>query len=249
MSPALRPRMAATRWRGVTGPQVAGRIREAYRRRVSRGLDSRQGLGDPAAAFIHRARLRAAVVLLHAHGIVSLGGLRIVDLGCGDGALLRDAIRLGADPRMLLGVDMLHERVDQARARTPGAPLVRADAGRLPVKDGAVDVALAFTLFSSITDEATRLAIAREAMRILGPGGLLVVYDFWLNPFNRDVRPLTAGDLRRLFAGRRLDLRRVTLAPPLTRATARRAPVLARLLERLPLLRSHYLAAVTKEIA
>lgn len=229
----------------MTGPEAAARTRRAYRERAERGIDQRYADSDPANRFLVRGRQQAVLAALHRHGITSLAGKRVLDVGCGDGAGLREAAVLGADG-LLVGVDLLAERISQAGRRTPGAPLVVGDAAALPLRSGAVDLALAFTLLSSVIEPEARAAAAREMMRVLRPGGLLLVYDFWLNPLNRNVRPLGAGELRRLFPGLTVDIRRLTLAPPLARLLAGRLEWLCRLLERLPPLRSHLLTAVAR---
>lgn len=230
----------------MTRPDVAERIRDAYARRAQRGIDARHDPAGPAARYIHETRERALLSLLRRHGFLELGRLRILDIGCGEGASLRALLRLGATPAGVAGVDLLRERVMGARSLPAPVAVCVADAGALPFADGTVDLALAFTLLSSIPDAEARARAAREAVRVLRPGGMLVVYDFWINPLNRDVRPLRARELRRLFAGCHLDMQRVTLAPPLVRVLARRCRWACAALDRLPWLRTHYLTAVRK---
>jgi hypothetical protein len=60
-------------------------------------------------------------------------------------------------------------------------------------------------------------------LRVLRPGGRILWYDFFRNnPTNPNVRGVGAAEIRALFPGRRIELRRVTLAPPL--AGWRRSP-------------------------
>lgn len=101
---------------------------------------------------------------------------------------------------------------------------------------------------SSVLDGETRRRIAAETLRILRPGGLLVWYDFIWNPLNRDVRGLRLGEIRALYPGCALDVRRVTLAPPLLRPLARLSMRLCRVVEAVPFLRSHYLIGVRKSV-
>jgi SAM-dependent methyltransferase len=184
--------------------------------------------------------------MLRRHHLMPLAERRVLDVGCGDGSVLRDLVRYGASPRYLEGVDLLPERIRRARELSPGIRFSVGDAQALPYPDGAFDLTLAFTLLSSVIDGGGRRRVAEEAMRVLRPGGALLLYDFWLNPGNPDVRPLRAGEIRRLFSGHEIDLRRVTLAPPITRAVARWSWLLCEVLEKVPVLRTHYLAAVIK---
>lgn len=199
-----------------------------------------------AERYLHRTRDEALLALLRRHGCARLGELRILELGCGEGSLLRSLLHYGADEGRLDGIDLASAAVRQARAALPGARLSVADAAALPYRTGIFDLALAFTAFSSICHREARRRTAAEALRVLRPGGLLVVYDFWVNPLNRQVRPLRAGELRALFAPRPAEMESVTLAPPIVRALGGR-PALCRPLERLPFLHSHLLAAVVKE--
>jgi hypothetical protein len=64
------------------------------------------------------------------------------------------------------------------------------------------------------------------------------------NPRNRDVRGIRRREIAALFPDCRLELRRVTLAPPVARWLAPRAPLFVRLLGAIPLLRTHYLGAL-----
>jgi ubiquinone/menaquinone biosynthesis C-methylase UbiE len=222
-------------------------IREAYRRRAARGADDRYALTDPANLYLYQRRERDLLALLRRRHLLPLAGQRILDIGCGSGDVLRDLVRFGATPALLEGIDLLPERIDAARERSAAAINFRAgDATALPCKDASFDVALQFTLLSSVVDGAARRAVCRETLRVLRPGGTVIIYDFTWNPRNRDVRGVGAGELRRLYEGCAVDARRVTLAPPISRRLARLSFTLCRALEALPPLRSHLLAAVRK---
>lgn len=197
-----------------------------------------------AERYIHTSRDRGLLALLARHGVVDLGAQRIVELGCGEGALLRTLLHHGANAATLDGVDLSTDRV--RRARASGADVGVADIAGLPYRDGAFDLAFAFTVLSSMLDTAARRRAANEALRVLRPAGLLVVYDFWTNPLNRRVHPMTSRELRSLFVPHALEAERVTLAPPIVRLL-RGSAALCTPLERLPWLRTHLLAAVVKE--
>ena len=208
-----------------------------------------QGLYDqftPAERYIHHTRDEALLALLRRHGYASLAGHRVLELGCGEGAFLRTLLHYGAESRLVDGLDLRAVRVAAARRRSPGARLSAADGAALPYRDGVFDLVFSLTFLSSVRDHAPRRRAATEALRVLRAGGMLVVYDFWTNPLNRRVRPLPGAELRRLFAPRPMEIERVTLAPPIVRVLGGRT-ALCRPLERLPFLRTHLLAAVTKE--
>ena len=229
----------------VPGDEAA-RVRKVYAERAKRGLEARYEYWRPANLFTFQTRERDLLRLLDRTELLPLSGCRVLDAGCGDGSVLRDLMRFGADPADLLGFDLLPDRIDRARELLPGARLEVGDARSLPVPDGSIDLVLAFTLLSTVLDDSVRGEIAAEMLRVARPGGYIVLYDFWINPFNRQARPVKREDVRRLFPGRAVSFRPTTLAPPLVRALAPRPGgwLVCSLLEVIPLLKTHFLAAV-----
>jgi SAM-dependent methyltransferase len=224
----------------------ADRVRAAYARRAELGLDARYEYWRPANLFIYQARERAMISVMGKAGALSLDRKRVLDVGCGDGSVLRDMLRYGASPNDLHGIDLLPDRVERARALTPGAHIDCADARHLPHETGEFDLVLGFTLLSSVRDASARQQVASEMSRVARSGGLVLVYDFWLNPTNRHVHALRRSEVRALFHGRDVEFKSTTLAPPIVRALTR-APggwIACTGLDMLPFLRTHYIAAV-----
>jgi len=224
----------------------AQRVREAYARRAARGLDARYDYWRRENLFIYQARERAMMDLLRKANMLPLTGRRVLDVGCGDGAVLRDIMRYGATVKDLHGVDLLADRVERARTLTPGAHIEVADAQGLNYEDGAFDLVLGFTLLSSVMEPEARARVASEMRRVTRHGGVVLLYDFWTNPFNKDVRPLKQDEVRMLFPEQRIDFQRTTLAPPLVRLLTK-VPggwLACSWLDMLPFLRTHYVAAV-----
>jgi hypothetical protein len=73
---------------------------------------------------------------------------------------------------------------------------------------------------------------------------LILWYDFWLNPTNKQTRGIRPPEIRRLFPGCGFEFHRITLAPPLARRIVPISWLLAALLEKLKLLNTHYLVAI-----
>ena len=142
-------------------------------------------------------------------------GLRVIDVGCGPGALTAELVRLvGADA--VTAVDPSEPFVEAARERNPKARVVRASAEALPFADGAFDAALAQLVVHFMADPVAGL---REMGRVTRAGGLVAacVWDhaggrgplsaFWdaahaLDPDAADESELPGareGDLSRLF--------------------------------------------------
>jgi hypothetical protein len=62
-------------------------------------------------------RQRAMIAQLGMQGIHLLNGLAVIEVGCGNGGNLLEFLEFGAEPRRLVGNELLAERVDSFRAR------------------------------------------------------------------------------------------------------------------------------------
>ncbi|BCW95301.1 MAG: class I SAM-dependent methyltransferase [Fimbriimonadales bacterium] len=112
------------------------------------------------------ARRRLALALLTAHLPEVCG--RILDAGCGTGALLSDLHTRGWQA---IGVDLAREALCLARRR--GAfPVVQARLEALPLRSESVQVAFALDVLEHLPDERPAL---RELYRVLQGGGYLIV--------------------------------------------------------------------------
>jgi SAM-dependent methyltransferase len=189
--------------------------------------------------------MRAA---LQRAGLWPLAGRRVLDVGCGSGRVLAGLQAWGARPADLVGVDLLPERAAAARRNYPEIDFRRANAERLDFADASFHLVLVFTVFSSILDPGMAANVAAEIRRVCAPGGGVLWYDFrYDNPRNPHVRGVGKGDAAALFPGWRLDLRSLTLLPPLARRLGRFTPRLYPALSRVPFLRTHYLGVLGKE--
>ncbi|HEU4978108.1 MAG TPA: glycosyltransferase [Solirubrobacteraceae bacterium] len=209
---------------------------------AKRAAWSRENPGNQRiAADLHDA-IEARLRRLGAH---PADGHRLLDVGCGHGDLLAWLHARGAPAERLHGVDLVDERLAAARRALPAAAIVQADARALPFGAGTMDAVVLSTVLSSVLAPRDRAAIAAEALRVLRPGGVALVYDARLpNPANARVRAIGRRELRRLFPGCEISACSLTLLPPLARhlgaATGTAYPALARVAP----LRSHLLAAV-----
>jgi ubiquinone/menaquinone biosynthesis C-methylase UbiE len=198
-------------------------------------------LDRPANLFLRQGQERALLRSLREAGLLPLSGRRILEVGCGAGNWLDTFERFGARRQDLAGIDLDAGRAAAAASRLPGADILAGDASRLPWEPGRFDLVLQSTVFTSILDPGMRERVAAEMLRVLSPGGAILWYDFFMNnPANPNVRGVGRGEIRRLFPGCRIALRRVTLAPPVARRVAPISWTLATLLEAVPFLRTHY---------
>jgi SAM-dependent methyltransferase len=97
------------------------------------------------------------------------GGLRVLDVGCGPGALTAELVRrLVADA--VSAVDPTEAFVAAARERRPGVDVRRAAAEELPFADGTFDAAVAQLVVHFMADPVAGL---REMGRVTRPGGVV----------------------------------------------------------------------------
>ncbi|TMS00466.1 class I SAM-dependent methyltransferase [Nonomuraea basaltis] len=141
------------------------------------------------------------------------GDERLLDLGCGRGAvLLMAAQRL--DKGRATGIDRWRskdqsgngEQVTRANAEAEGVSdrveLVRGDMRDLPFADGTFDVIVSSQAIHNIPDAGGREQAVREAHRVLRPGGLMLIADFQHTPaYETTLRGLGVVDVRRRDAG------------------------------------------------
>jgi ubiquinone/menaquinone biosynthesis C-methylase UbiE len=174
-----------------------------------------------------------------------LVGKGILEIGCGNGAVLNEYSFFGAASSRLFGIDLLSDRIQIAHADLPKLPLSCADAQYLPYRSNSFDLVLQYTVFSSILDMKVKMQIAQEILRVIRkPGGLILWYDFWINPTNPQTHGIRPAEIRALFPQCSFTFRKITLAPPISRLLAPGFWFFCLLLENLRILNTHYLVAI-----
>lgn len=155
--------------------------------------------------FLEKPALRAAIALAGPRS-----DDRVLDVGTGSGALLRELARSGTRAAEVVGVDASARMLERARSAGPPREwrLQQADARRLPFADERFSLVFAAYVLNVLSDEDGKAAL-REAHRVLAPGGRLVVVSP-VEPSSPLARPyrwlaeLLPRRLPRLFAGIRL---------------------------------------------
>ena len=221
------------------------RIRAAYSRRKDVGLYSWYNPGQ--LLNIHE-RERRLLALLRDYGCEDLKSKKLLEIGCGNGHWLREFIKWGAQPKNVTGIDLLDDRVAEAKQLCPSeVKIERGSAAKLEFCNEDFDLILQSMVFTSVLDPSLKQQIASEMIRVVKPEGLILWYDYHVNnPWNNDVRGVKRREINRLFPSCRIELWRITLAPPLARWIAPRSWLLACLLEKIPLLCTHYLGVIRK---
>jgi cyclopropane fatty-acyl-phospholipid synthase-like methyltransferase len=144
-----------------------------------------------AAVFVHTTRTGKFAVWAELLDRLELkGDERLLDIGCGRGAvLLMAAERL---PRgRAVGVDLWSttdqsgnaEQVTRQNAALEGVAerveLHTADMRQLPFDDGSFDVVVSSLAIHNVPGAGERARALREAARVLKKGGKLVIADIW----------------------------------------------------------------------
>jgi ubiquinone/menaquinone biosynthesis C-methylase UbiE len=197
------------------------------------------------------AAIRAEVFahLLRLAGPEFSGTGAILDDGCGTGWWLRSLVEAGVEPGRLHGIDLQPGRVTAAREAAPGAEIQVGDARNLRLPDESFTVVLQLTLLSSLGSHRAMREALGEGMRVLAPGGLLLVYEPRVpNPLNRNTILLRDEDLDAAGLTPRQQVS-LTVVPALARRLGRRTQERYERLARLPFLRTHRLVAYRASVS
>jgi len=225
----------------------ARRIREVYKQRKIGHKTVNVTPMDLRGRYAIHEREELLLRVFRSQGLTTLAGLKILDVGCGAGALLGRLFDYGAEPENCFGVDLIEERLLFAKHLRPNINFILGSGAQLPLPSESFDFVFQFLLFTSVLDAEIKRSIAAEILRTLRRGGRFIWYDFaYDNPQNADVKGIARGEIQKLLPACRLNFWRLTLAPPLGRLAARVSPFLYRALSQIPLLRTHYLCVAEK---
>jgi ubiquinone/menaquinone biosynthesis C-methylase UbiE len=146
----------------------------------------------PAPAFIgpfldsnFRRMMQPPATIIRRSGIAQ--GMHVLEVGCGSGAFTTFVARavglegkvyaLDIEPKMLA---QLARKLQQPEHQDiKNIELVQGSAYALPFKENALDLAYMITVLQEIPDP---LRACREIERVLKPGGILAVTEFWFDP-------------------------------------------------------------------
>jgi ubiquinone/menaquinone biosynthesis C-methylase UbiE len=146
------------------------------------------------------------------------GPERVLDVGCGTGILTRQIARLlTTEGACAVGIDAAPKMIDVARRRAAGVPRLAFDvaaAESLAYSDASFDCAVSTFFYHHIDAELKRRSLS-ELLRVLKPGGKLVIVDvdvpstwfgklcawsgYWLFK-QEEIRENIEGELRRALA-------------------------------------------------
>lgn len=184
----------------------ADRIRRVFRER------DRRGPRHPAIVEAYQ-RVNAERLQIMARAFLRAGNEehpRLLDVGCGGGLDLAHWLADGWPADRLAGTDLVPERIAEASSRCPGVDLRVVSGAEIPLAADSFDIVTAVTVLSSILDPSVRRHLFAEMLRVVRPGGCVLVYDFAIRkPWNRHVVAMDLPRLRDL-GGPPLRSRRLT---------------------------------------
>jgi ubiquinone/menaquinone biosynthesis C-methylase UbiE len=163
------------------------------------------------------------------------GDERVLDIGCGRGAVLIEAARRLHRGR-IVGIDAWRAQ-DQAgnaasvtlsNARASGVEervdIVTADMRQLPFAEASFDLVVSSLAIHNVADAEGRRQAVREALRVLKPGGTLLIADFrHVRDYAATLRSMGALDAKTRNLGWRFWYGGPFFATHLVRATRPRA--------------------------
>src|SRR5712691_5392774 len=142
------------------------RIQEEYKRRAaSQVLSERYSLFNEATLLQSHSLERSLLAMLKKHRFTNLAYKKILDIGCGSGLQLQRFLAYGAKAGNLSGIDLMADRIEQARCQNPAIDWQVGSAHQLPYPDANFDLVTLFVVFSSILNKPLRQNIADEIWR------------------------------------------------------------------------------------
>jgi SAM-dependent methyltransferase len=107
------------------------------------------------------------------HGYSAAKGLKVLDIGCGNGYVLYQYARHGAE---VTGVDLTRTAIELSRKRFAlgglSGDFMEVDGDKLPFPDGHFDIVCSMGVLHHISDPRP---MVEEIFRVLKPGGRLIV--------------------------------------------------------------------------
>ncbi len=223
-------------------------IKKRYERRKLLSENTRYSYFNKGNLFIVQERQRKLLDLLYRQGFGSLREMKILEVGCGTGGWLRDFVQWGAHSENLYGIDLLKDRIEEAKKINPNFNFLCANAEKLDFDDKSFDIVIVATCFTSILDAKMKKNIAREILRVVKIGGVILWYDFRFdNPWNPDVKGIEKKEIKELFGDCDYNFNLTTLLPPLTRRLVPLSLLACELLAKIPFLKTHYLVVIKKK--
>jgi len=229
----------------MTKPDDIRRLEYEYARRSKNAsISQKYAVTNRAYRFLLKRRISEISKFFNENNLSRISGKRILEIGCGSGDAFNDLSQLGAEEVNYFGVDLLMDRLEDAKVLFPSANFICCDARNLPFANNQFEICCQFTAFSSILDSDIKNQMADEMLRLVKAEGFILWYDFIWNPFNKQTKGIRLREICRLFSNCEIHHHRITLAPPLTKLFILLSQDLCEFLEKVRILNSHILALI-----
>ena len=153
------------------------RIRAAYAKRQKD--EARYSYFSMGNLFRMQELEQCLLTLLKRHDLVPLNTKKILEVGCGTGYWLREFIKWGARPENITGIDLLDDRIAEARYLCPEAVgILHGNAAELAFSNATFDLVVQFTVFTSVLDSIMKQQMASEMLRVVKDDGFILWYDY-----------------------------------------------------------------------
>tara|TARA_Y100000310_G_scaffold334538_1_gene414566 strand:+ start:6490 stop:7206 length:717 start_codon:yes stop_codon:yes gene_type:complete len=187
-------------------PQIAKKIHKKVKNFYNKNafeFDKRRKAGWQEMQFLFLSKAKKQTCLFYKY---LKKGDKILDLGCGNGRFYELFKKHEAD---YIGLDNSKKLIKIARDKYPGANFIIEDALNLPFRNNRFSKIYAIALLHHIPSRDLREHFMDQAMRVLKPGGLLIltVWNLWkikkLEIIKQGLfnRKLDFGDIQIPFAG------------------------------------------------
>jgi len=138
------------------------------------------GLWDGAASTQREA---SEALIDELMSLIGRKGGRILDVACGPGASTRRLCQ-SYEPKNVTAINISEAQLATARERAPGCTFIKMDAAKLDFPAEAFD---AIMCVEAAFHFDTRDSFMREAVRVLKPGGTLVMTDMLFRGFMKPI--------------------------------------------------------------
>jgi len=166
---------------GVAAPgaEPEDELRESYDRRMYAALDAEYYGGSDFFNYgfwpdFSITQAEASRNLVHRLlNFIPVKKGRVLDVACGKGATTRELLAFYG-PEDIVGINISEKQLDSCRKHVPGATFLVMDATHLDFPDESFDNIMCV---EAVFHFRTRADFLREAVRVLKPGGWLVLSD------------------------------------------------------------------------
>lgn len=200
----------------------------------------------PLTLLMLQSRERKMIQYLNTTDL-DLSQIQLLDIGCGNGNEMRRFVSYGANPSNCFGIDLVPERITEAKQISPNMNFICQNAQKTNFENCQFDLITQFTCFSSILDPTMKENIAKEMHRILKPGGYILWYDMGEKLVREHYRGISTSEIKQLFPNYRFTFEKITLNMRLSKILIAIHPLLAGLLESLKWWNQNYIGLLTKE--